>query len=228
MSNIKWIFLAIFLLLVMGGLFSMFSEPPKADFDDYFVEDIGGDGFLIANLTPALKTAEGDVADGCIVASTGPYYYYGAKNISFVDEVGSDNYMIVWKTTPDKYDFFNTADNINQYISDYSTENNEVCFIEYSYENNAVYGIIISNEHVKFSESKLMYDILGLDKDSYSLVYTQQTSSYGYSSSSSDHYHTVVPDRYSLSRSDPGAYYDHYEYGDNYEIDDYLESEGYD
>ena len=126
------------------------------------------------------------------------------------------------------YDFFDTADNVNQYISDYSTENNEVCFIEYSYENNAVYGIIISNEHVKFSESKLMYDILGLDKDSYGLVYTQQTSSYGYSSSSSDHYHTVVPDRYSLSRSDPGAYYDHYEYGDNYEIDDYLESEGYD
>lgn len=44
----------------------------------------------------------------------------------------------------------------------------------------------------------------------------------------SGHYHTVVPDRYSLSRTDPGAYYDHYEYGDNYDIDDYLEFEGYD
>ncbi len=37
-----------------------------------------------------------------------------------------------------------------------------------------------------------------------------------------------MPDRHSLSRSDPGSYYDHYEYGDNYEIDDYLESQGYD
>ena len=73
-----------------------------------------------------------------------------------------------------------------------------------------------------------MYEILGLDENGFDLVYTNNAPSYSYSSSPSSHYHTVVPDRYSLSRSDPGAYYDHYEYGDNYEIDDYLESEGYD
>ena len=48
------------------------------------------------------------------------------------------------------------------------------------------------------------------------------TSSHG-----SDHYHTVVGDRYSLAQNDPDSYYGHYDYGDNYEIDDYLESEGY-
>ena len=206
MSKVSWIFLAIILLLIGWALFSMFSTPSQANYEDYFVEDIGGDGFLVANLTHCLKIHEENVADGCIVTSTGPYYYYDAENISFVDTVGSDNYMIVWKTTPDKYDFFNTTAEVNQYVSDYSTENNEICFIEYSYENDAVYGIIIYNEYVQIKESKLMYDILGLDKDSFGLVYTQQTPSYGYSSSSSDHYHTVVPDRYSLSRSDPGAY----------------------
>lgn len=28
--------------------------------------------------------------------------------------------------------------------------------------------------------------------------------------------------------NDPDWYYDHYEYGDNPDVDDYLESEGYD
>lgn len=63
--------------------------------------------------------------------------------------------------------------------------------------------------------------------------YSSSDSSYssgsGYSSSGgSEHYHTVVGDRESLAYSDPDSYYDHYEYGDNYDIDDYLESEGYD
>ena len=44
---------------------------------------------------------------------------------------------------------------------------------------------------------------------------------------SQNHYHTVVGDRYSLSRDDLDAYYNHYEYGDDYGIDDYLEVEGY-
>lgn len=35
---------------------------------------------------------------------------------------------------------------------------------------------------------------------------------------SGNHYPTVVPDRYTLSRSDSGVYYDSYEYEDNYEV----------
>ena len=87
---------------------------------------------------------------------------------------------------------------------------------------------MLSNNLKNVSESKFLYDILSLDKNSFNLVYTQPVQqSYGGTSSGS-HYHTVVPDRYTLSRTDPGAYYDHYEYGDNYAIDDYLEVEGYD
>lgn len=49
----------------------------------------------------------------------------------------------------------------------------------------------------------------------------------GYGSSSHSDY-DVRDSRYELSRRDPGAYYDHYEYGEDYDIDDYLESEGFD
>lgn len=183
----------------------------------------------MATLNHSLKTHEENIGDGVFSASAGEINYYDAKNISYVDSVGCENYMVVWKTTPDRYSFFDTKDGVNQYVPDYSTKNKEVGFIEYSFENNAVYGVIIAKKYAKISESELMYDILGLDKAEFPLVYTQSSPSYTSSyDSSSGHYHTVVPDRYTLSRTDPGAYYDHYEYGDNYDIDDYLESEGYD
>ena len=156
------------------------------------------------------------------------YDYYDAKNISYVDAVGCNNYIVVWKASPEKYNF-DADKKVNQYVSDYSADSNEKCFIEYSYENNAVYGIIIGSEdNITFKESDLMYKILGLNENGFELAYTQTVPSYSYSSPSSSHYHTVVPDRYTLSRTDPGAYYDHYEYGDDYDIDDYLEVEGYD
>ena len=91
---------------------------------------------------------------------------------------------------------------------------------------------MVSTKNKDISESKLIYDILGLNRTGFDLVYSSTSSkqpSYSSSySSGGNHYHTVVPDRYTLSRTDPGAYYDHYEYGDNYDIDNYLESEGYD
>ena len=48
------------------------------------------------------------------------------------------------------------------------------------------------------------------------------------SSSSSSHYRGVDTSPGTIARNDPDWYYDHYEYGDNPEIDDYLESQGYD
>ena len=116
------------------------------------------------------------------------------------------------------------------YISDYAKDGKSKCFIEYSYESKEVYGIILGTDNIRYSESDLMYEILDLNSSGFKLSYTTiyPTSTSGSFSGSQNHYHTVVGDRYSLSRSDPGAYYDHYEYGDDYGIDDYLEVEGYD
>ena len=47
-------------------------------------------------------------------------------------------------------------------------------------------------------------------------------------SSHSSHYGGVDTSPNKIAKNDPDWYYDHYEYGDNPDIDDYLESQGYD
>ncbi len=224
------ILLAIIIVLILvrsfvvGSLINMIIPPSQASYSDKIVEDIGGDDFLVATLEHCLKTSEKNIPDGNFTGNFETYGYYDAKNITYVDYYGKKGYFVVWKTTPDNYYQFNN-DSENIYISDYAKDDTAICFIEYSYENKCVYGIILGTENIHYQEDDLMFDILNLNPKGFQMVYS--TSTYGYSSPS-NHYHTVVGDRYSLSRSDPGEYYDHYEYGDDYGIDDYLEVEGYD
>lgn len=56
---------------------------------------------------------------------------------------------------------------------------------------------------------------------------TSNYVSYSYESPSS-HYRGVDTSPDTLAKNDPDSYYDYYEYGDNPDVDDYLESEGYD
>lgn len=56
---------------------------------------------------------------------------------------------------------------------------------------------------------------------------TSNHVSYSYESPSS-HYRGVDTSPDTLAKNDPDSYYDYYEYGDNPDVDDYLESEGYD
>lgn len=228
MSKEKIIAILI-IIVVLFGIYSIISSilaPPKAEFEDSVFEDIGDDQFLNVTLKSYLKLDEKDISDGSFETSSGIINYYDAKNITCVDTLGFMDYFIVWKTTPDKYEWVDTNNKVNQYISCYLTGDVEgKCFVEYSFENNYVYGVMVCKNISRFSESHFLYDTLGLDSREYQLAYTSNQASF---SSGSSHYHTVVPDRYTLSRTDPGAYYDHYEYGDNYAIDDYLESQGYD
>lgn len=53
-------------------------------------------------------------------------------------------------------------------------------------------------------------------------------SSSSSSSHSSSHYGGVDDSPRSIVKNDPDWYYDHYEYGDNDKVDEYLESQGYD
>lgn len=234
MSRVKKvavILVAIFIAMLVigfsvGSIANLIFTPSEAIHSDKIIEDIGGDGFLTATLKGCLKVHEEKIQDGSFKTSSGKFDYFDAKNITYVDTDGKKDYLIVWKTTPDKYPNFKDKTE-NQYISAYLTDIDAKCFIEYSYEHDCVYGIIIGTGNISYSEYDLMYDILNLNRTGFDLVYTDLETGGGYYSSGS-HYHTVVPDRYTLSRTDPGAYYDHYEYGDNYDIDNYLESEGYD
>ena len=223
----------IFLILIVGAYFLISSilTPPKAEYDDVVFEDINGDNFLNVTLKHCLKTGEKSIPDGSFNTSDGEITYHNAKQINYVDLFGHEDYFIIWDESPDQYSMWNLSSGGNVYISAYLTDDNGKLFFEYSYEHDQCYGVMMSTKNDDISESELMYQILGLNKTGFDLVYSGSSSSstYGGSySSTGNHYHTVVPDRYTLSRTDPGSYYDHYEYGDNYEIDDYLESEGYD
>lgn len=222
------IIVVIFLIrmAIINSIVSLF-PPSKASDSDILFEDIGGDNFLNATLRGCLKVKEENIPDGTFEASSGNWSWYDAKNITYVGTTGLKDYLIVWKTTPDKYDFEKKG--INIYVSDYLIDRDAKCFIEYSYENDCVYGIVVGTENLHCSEPHLMYDILGLNRSGFALSYSYvMPSSSGNYHSTGSSYHTVIPDRYTLSRTDPGAYYDHYEYGDDYDIDDYLEVEGYD
>ena len=92
-----------------------------------------------------------------------------------------------------------------------------------------VYGIIIVSDEVSFSESKLLYKILDLDKSEFSQTYSSSsaTTSYGYSGGYG-HYGGVDTSPSAIARTSPDWFYDYYDYGDYDDIDEYLESECYD
>ena len=212
---------------VVGSIVNFIVPPSEAHYGDEVVEDIGGDNMLVATLDDCLKVSEEDIPDGSFKTALGQNLMWkNAKNISYVDRYGKHGNMIVWKTSPEVYGSISDTEGVS-YISDYLDSDDGSCFVVHFPEKNAVYGIVLTSDEITYSESGLLYTILGLNSSEYPSTYqiTQPTYSYD---GGSDHYHTVVPDRYTLSRTDPGAYYDHYEYGDNYDIDNYLESEGYD
>ena len=234
-DNLGKVILVVIAIVIVGFAISSVANiifPPKyASYDDEIFENIGGDGILNATLKGCYKLGEENIPNANFNTSFGSYVWMDAKNITYLDTSGRKDYMIVWKCPANNYQEF--SGNGILYISDYLVGGNDGrCFMLYNPDNQMAYGIVMDSDNISCSESKLMYDVLGLNSSQYSLLNVQPSQSYsggGYSGSGgSGHYHTVVPDRYTLSRTDPGAYYDHYEYGDNYEIDDYLESEGYD
>ena len=237
MANIKKVgviligfFVALLLIsFFIGSAVNLLVPPSEAVAGDKIIEDIAGDNTLVATLSGCAEVERNDIPDGRFKTdSNNNLVWKNAKNISYVDTDGKKGHMIVWKDSPQNYPDLASKDKI-RYVSDYIDSMNGTCFVANFPDKNAVYGIILAGDEIKYSESELMYTILGLNRSEFTQTYS--TSSYDYSGGyggGSSHYHTVVPDRYTLSRTDPGAYYDHYEYGDNYEIDNYLESEGFD
>ena len=213
---------------VVGSVVNFIVPPSEAYYGDEVVEDIGGDNVLVATLDGCLKVSENNIPDGSFKTALGQdLMWKDAKNISYVDTNGKHGNMIVWKTSPESYDAISDTNGVS-FISDYLDSNGGNCFVIHFPEKNAVYGIILAGDEITYSEYQLVHNILGLNTSEYPLTYEIAQPTYSSYDDGSSHYHTVVPDRYTLSRTDPGAYYDHYEYGDNYDIDNYLESEGYD
>lgn len=218
-------FLVLFVLgMIIGGISFLTSPPSFASFDDNVTIDIGQDGYLKATIDEALQYKCENIPDGEVNNSKSIINWKNARNISFVDGIGKKSYVIVWKE-PLKDSNLKVNDS-NKKAYEYGEIFNKnhmygVYYLQYNPQNKMVYGIILDNNGNNFHLENLLYDILGLSKSD---VNYHGSS---YSSTSSSRYH-VDNSPSKIARNDPDWYYDHYEYGDNYAIDDYLESQGYD
>lgn len=211
-KNKIFLILIIAFLIIVGCVLSS-QIPKKASVNDKIVEDIGGDSKLIVTLEDCLKTKEENISDGNLNGIA----CFSAKNISFVDFVGNNANMIIWKSSGEKY---NISGNNIQYLS--GSYGDSVYFLKYYPENDNIYGIILNGS---YTLDELIYDILNQNSDE-----TPKTNSYiePYEPNARYNSYDIDESPYALAKNDPDWYYDHYEYEDNYDIDDYLESEGYD
>ncbi|MBQ6349879.1 MAG: hypothetical protein IJI42_02990 [Methanobrevibacter sp.] len=238
MAKVKEIVIFLILIVILVGIFgfvvvsvsNLIFPPSQANYGDKIVKDIGSDGILIATLDNCAKVSEKDIPEGYFDTKLiTNLSWCDAKNISFVDTQGKKGYMIVWKTSPDRYSVL--EDNVTSYISDYVDGINGTCFMEYNPKTDAAYGIIIVSDEINYSEYALLYNILGLDKSEFAQTYSPVAvnGGYGYGYSGGyGHYGGVDTSPYSIVRTDPDWFYDYYDYGDYDDIDEYLESDGYD
>jgi hypothetical protein len=228
-SIIKYVLIALVILyvlgMIIGGISFLTSPPSVAGINDKVKIDIGQDGYLIATIDEALEYKNENIPDGEVNNSNSIIKWKDARNISFVDKLGKKSYAIVWKESLKDSDL--KVNNPSKKAYEYGEISNQkksmfaVYCLKYNPKNKMVYGIILDNNANKINLEDLLYDILGISRSD---VNYQEPSYY---SSSSGRYH-VDNSPSTIARNDPDWYYDHYDYGDNYAIDDYLESQGYD
>lgn len=218
-------FVALYVFgLIIGGIGILTSPPSFASNDDNVTIDIGQDGYMIAKIDKALQYKSENIPDGEINNSNIIIKWKNAKNISFVDVLGKKAYAIVWKESLKDSDLnVNDTGKKTYWYGDIFGKNHIYALycLQYNPQNKMVYGIILDHNSKNFNLEDLLYNILGLSKSdvNYHEPY--------YPSASSSRYH-VDNSPSTIARNDPDWYYDHYDYGDNYAIDDYLESQGYD
>lgn len=232
MKNLKSIIsyiLIVFVILcvlgiVIGAVTYLISPPSFAGSDDKVTIDIGQDGYMVATINESLQYKSEKISDGEVNNSKTIIKWKDARNISFVDVMGKKSYAIVWKE-PVKDSSLKVNDTNKKAFAYGNIFNKNNMFaiycLQYNPQNKMVYGIILDNNAKNFNLEELFYDILGLSRSD--INYHEPS----YSSTSSSRYH-VDTSPSTIARNDPDWYYDHYEYGDNYAIDNYLESQGYD
>ena len=170
-----------------------------------------------------------------------PYFpWENAFNITYKNSEGKIDYLIAWKC-PLNHEYYAlyTMHHPEYYYSDYTKDNTSVFFME-SPNGTDVYGILLDTQNITYTEEDLVYDILGLTE--YELTYyygptVNYTSIYDRdydfpidvhdASTPIQHYKSPKMSPYEMARNDPDWYYDHYDYGDNADLDEYLYDQGY-
>ncbi len=199
------VYLAMFIIVNGANLIGGVIFPPsEANIGDEVVIDIGRNNFLVATFKDYTKVSESDINNG----------NFHGKNTTIVDTSGAKGSVITWtETTPTT-----PSENIEYGPTHTDSKIDGIYFKQYNPKDKTTYGILVESSLSKITQSKLIHDVLGFSNSDLGI---------STSSSNSNSYH-VKNDPYTIAKNDPDWYYDHYDYGDNDKIDEYLESQGYD
>lgn len=153
------------------------------------------------------------------------FHWDKAYKTTYKNNEGKIDYFITWQSeASEEYDFLYSVHVLGYYYSDYT--DNGVVYMEIPPNEDYVYGILVDTQNITYSEEDLVHGILGL-----SSVYELTNSGYHYNppidviDASSHDYHphkSSSSEQWDMAINDPYWYYEHYDYGDNGEIDQYL------
>lgn len=181
-----------------------------------------------ANFDNCIQINSEGISSGSITTIHNQTFHWDkAHKITYKNNEGKIDYFIIWQSnTNEEYYFLYSFHELNAYYSDYSKDNKSVVYMEIPPNEDYVYGILVDTQNITYSEEDLVHGILGL-----SSVYELTNSGYHYNppidviDASSHDYHphkSSSSEQWDMAINDPYWYYEHYDYGDNGEIDQYL------
>ena len=151
-------------------------------------------------------------------------HWQNGLKITYKNNEGKQDYFIVWKCNiSDEYYFLFNLHELSYHYSDYAKDNKSVVYVNLG-THERVYGILVDTQNITYSEEELVHGILG------HYNYELTNSGFHYNPPidvhDASHHHTSYKslrgDQWDMAINDPDWYYDHYDYGDNGDVDEYL------
>lgn len=149
-----------------------------------------------------------------------------ALKITYKNNEGKTDYFIIWQSNyTEEYYFLSSVHELNRYYSDYTKNNEGIVYMESSVDGECILGILVDTQNITYTEDEVVHGILGLyDRELTNSGYHYDPPFNLYDASPHD-YHPHKSSRseqWDMAINDPDWYYEHYDYGDNGEIDQYL------
>ena len=217
MMNIKKIILLLSIILLISV--------PFAFAENGFDVPIGDNLFLKASFDNCTIINQEKIEPGNFTTLHNyTFHWENASKITYKNNEGKVDYFIVWQCNQsDEYYILYDLHDLTYHYSDYTADNTSVVYIEN--DRGSAYGILVDTQNISYSEDKLVHGILGLSS-SYELtnsgyhnppINLVDVSPHDYHKSNS-----LKGNQWDMAIKDPDWYYDHYDYGDNGEVDEYL------
>ena len=225
MINIKKIIMVLLVLLLFTS--TIHAEEGL----EYYL----GDGTLTrATFDNCTKISQENIAPGNFTTIHNyTFHWENAYKVTYKNNEGQTDYFIIWCCNlSEEYYVLSSFHDLYEYYSDYTNDNNSVIYVE-SPNEDCVCGILVDTQNISYSEEDLVHGILGL-----SSMYELTNSGYHYNPpidvhDASPHHYTPHKsskssnDAWDMAINDPDWYYDHYDYGYNGDIDEYLYDQYY-